>query len=94
MYNGENRSGGAQISYYISIEDEKDNAIKDDTKKEDDEDKSSETSDAKVKWDSVHMNIYDGDRLIRTLKQKAPKESGVHKWTWGMDEKGVDRPSR
>ena len=94
MYNGENRSGGAQISYYVSIEDEKDNAIKDDTKKEDDEDKSSETSDAKVKWDSVHMNIYDGDRLIRTLKQKAPKESGVHKWTWGMDEKGVDRPSR
>ena len=40
------------------------------------------------------MKIYDGDRLIRTLKRKAPKKSGVHKWTWYMDEKGTDRPSR
>ena len=40
------------------------------------------------------MNIYDGNRLIRTLKRKAPKESGLHKWTWRMDEKGGDRPSR
>ena len=55
---------------------------------------SHEVAETKVKWDSVHMNIYDGDRLIRTLKQKAPKESGVYKWTWFMDEKGTDRPSR
>lgn len=40
------------------------------------------------------MNIYDGDRLIRTLKRKAPKKTGVHKWTWFMNEKGGDRPSR
>lgn len=40
------------------------------------------------------MKIYDGERLIRTLKQKAPKETGIHKWTWRMDEKGGDRPSR
>jgi len=40
------------------------------------------------------MKIYDGDRLIRTLKQKVPKESGIHKWTWNMDEKGGDSPSR
>ncbi len=40
------------------------------------------------------MNIYDGNRLIRTLKRKAPTKTGVHKWTWGMREKGGDRPSR
>jgi hypothetical protein len=40
------------------------------------------------------MKIYDVDRLIRTLKRKAPKESGINKWSWFMDEKGGDRPSR
>ncbi|MEZ4796504.1 MAG: hypothetical protein R2785_04980 [Flavobacteriaceae bacterium] len=93
MYNGENRGFGAQMSYYVGIEDKKEDASKDDKKKEDEEE-NNETAETKVKWDSIHMNIYDGDRLIRTLKQKAPKESGVYKWTWFMDEKGTDRPSR
>ncbi|MDN3492255.1 WD40/YVTN/BNR-like repeat-containing protein [Winogradskyella bathintestinalis] len=46
------------------------------------------------KWDSLTLKIYDGNRLIRTLKRKAPNENGVHKWTWRMREAGVDRPSR
>ena len=54
----------------------------------------SEKDDAKVKWDSLTLKLYDGDRLIRTLKTKAPKENGIHKWTWYMDEAGVSRPSR
>ncbi len=116
MFNGENRSGGAQMSYYVKIDDKKgsdieedDNKRKSDTKMDEenedddknedtlineDDEKSNEVSETKVKWDSIHMNIYDGERLIRTLKQKAPKESGVNKWTWRMDEKGGDRPSR
>ena len=44
--------------------------------------------------DSLSLKIYDGDRLIRTLKRKAPKESGLHRWYWNMDEKGVERPRR
>ena len=44
--------------------------------------------------DSLRLKIYDGDRLIRTLKRKAPKESGLHRWYWNMDEKGVERPRR
>ena len=32
--------------------------------------------------------------MIRTLKIKAPKEDGIHKIYWNMDEKGADRPSR
>jgi len=66
-------------------------------KKDEDEDEDEEVSEkdeTKVKWDSITMKIYDGERLIRTLKQKAPKETGIHKWTWRMDEKGGDRPSR
>lgn len=44
--------------------------------------------------DSVYLNIYDGERLIRTLKQKAPTEKGMHRFFWNMDEKGAHRPSR
>ncbi|OBX25620.1 sortilin (neurotensin receptor 3) [Gelidibacter algens] len=47
-----------------------------------------------VKWDTLTMHIYDADRLIRTLEQKAPDSSGVYKWSWYMDEAGVDRPSK
>ena len=48
----------------------------------------------KEQKDSLFLNIYDGERLIRTLKKKTPKESGFYKWTWRMDEKGKERPSR
>ncbi|MGA0212498.1 MAG: WD40/YVTN/BNR-like repeat-containing protein, partial [Flavobacteriaceae bacterium] len=50
-------------------------------------------SDEKSK-DSLTLKIYDGERLIRTLKSKAPKTTGFHRWYWNMDEKGVNRPSR
>jgi hypothetical protein len=55
--------------------------------------KSNDTLNKKFK-DSLFLNIYDGERLIRTLKKKSPKESGFYKWTWRMDEKGKERPSR
>lgn len=45
-------------------------------------------------WDTLKLNIFDGDRLIRTLKRKVPKENGIHYWTWYLDEKGVERPSK
>jgi hypothetical protein len=47
-----------------------------------------------VKWDSLSLKIYDGTRLIRTLKQKAPKDAGLYNFTWFMREAGGDRPSR
>ncbi|MCM8570750.1 hypothetical protein NE848_15245 [Gramella jeungdoensis] len=52
------------------------------------------TEEAEVKWDSIKLNIYDGDRLIRTLKQKAPDTTGIHTMIWNLNEKGVERPSR
>ncbi|MDT0554682.1 WD40/YVTN/BNR-like repeat-containing protein [Patiriisocius hiemis] len=94
LYNGENRGYGAQIAYYF-----KKNETKDDTKsKDEDEDEEKEVTDeAKDKGpskDSLYMKVYDGTRLIRTLKNKIPDSTGLYKWTWFMDEAGVDRPSR
>ncbi|TBW28958.1 hypothetical protein [Gramella sp. KN1008] len=55
---------------------------------------STKTEVTEVKWDSIKLNIYDGDRLIRTLKQKAPDTTGVHTMIWRLNEKGAERPSR
>lgn len=93
MFNGENRSFGAQLSYYVTI-DEKKTDDKDKKKVEDEDEETKEKEDGKVTWDSIKMTVYDGDRLIRTLKEKAPDSSGIHRLTWSLDEAGVDRPSR
>ncbi|MBT8258256.1 MAG: hypothetical protein KJO49_07275 [Bacteroidia bacterium] len=90
LFNGTNRGYGAQMQYYVQIE-KKEMAKKDDKKENDGE---SDVKEKKVKWDSLTMKIYDGDRHIRTLKRKAPKETGIYKWAWFMNEKGADRPSR
>ena len=83
MYHGENRNGGGILTYYIN----KPEVKKSDAKTKAEDKKS-------VKFDSVKFEIFDGDRQIRTLKFKAPKENGIHKTTWYLREKGVDRPSR
>ncbi|WP_299364404.1 exo-alpha-sialidase [Winogradskyella sp.] len=90
LYNGENRDYGARFTYLFNK--------KEQPKNEDTEDDSIDDVDEKeenvVKWDSLTLKLYDGDRLIRTLKQKAPEENGIHKWTWYMNEAGADYPSR
>ena len=83
IYQGENRKSGASISYYINKINGKELKVK---KKED--------TDAKIKYDSIKLEIFDGKRQIRTLKFKTPKESGIHKTTWYLREKGVGRISR
>ncbi|MBR9915344.1 MAG: hypothetical protein GYB32_11050 [Algicola sp.] len=95
MYHGENRGYGARLSYMLRV-DQKENASE--TDKDDDSDSMEDTDSAKetaeVKWDSIHLHIYDGDRLIRSLKRKTPDSTGIHQWTWYMDEAGADRPSK
>ncbi|WP_353779431.1 hypothetical protein [Winogradskyella sp. 3972H.M.0a.05] len=91
LYNGENRASGAHLAYYVQVE------PKNDKKKEEEKGKKEDNTEKienKVKWDSLTMNIYDGDRLIRTLKRKAPDSTRIYKWRWFMNEKGGDRPSR
>ncbi|WP_455168826.1 WD40/YVTN/BNR-like repeat-containing protein, partial [Aegicerativicinus sediminis] len=100
IFNGDNRDGGAHIKYYFKAESKDVEEEKNTNKKSGGKNSNSkssedtEKSEKKSKSDSLILNIYDGDRLIRTLKQKAPKESGIYTWNWGLDEKGVEGPSR
>lgn len=94
LYQGENRNGGAIISYYLNVPEKADKKNDGDKDDEKDEDKKDVKSSKTVKKDSITLEIFDGDRKIRTLAFKAPKESGIHKTTWYMREKGVDYPSR
>ncbi|MBR9845623.1 MAG: hypothetical protein GYB35_05695 [Algicola sp.] len=96
MYHGENRDYGAVFSYFVKIDELKKDDKSDEKDNEDDDaqDDNEESQEAKVKWDSLSLKIYDGERLIRTLKQKAPDSTGIYKWSWNMDEAGVSRPSR
>ncbi|MEH6535767.1 MAG: hypothetical protein V7719_05195 [Psychroserpens sp.] len=98
MYQGENRGYGARLSYFVKIDEKKkssdDEKDKKEEEKDEDEENDSEAKEAKVKWDTIHLKIYDGDRLIRTLKRKAPDSTGLYKWTWFMNEAGVYSPSR
>jgi len=87
MYHGENRSGGARFTYLFNKKEMPSSENKDEETDEVVEDK-------KVNWDSLQLKIYDGNRLIRTLKRKAPKDNGLQNWTWYMDEAGVAYPSR
>ncbi len=86
LFNGKNRPSGAIIQYYIKEKAKDQNARHKDTLKNNDN--------AAIKWDSITFNFFDGDRLIRTLKKKVPKENGIHKIIWEMREKGIQNPSR
>ena len=74
IFNGENRKGGAMISYSIN--------------------KSTDTV-GKKKSDSLFLKIYNSDnKLVRTIKPKIPKDNGLHRTYWNLDEKVVKGPSR
>ena len=91
IFNGENRDYGARISYYFQKKETKEEDAKNDDgndEGDDDEDTSNDTE-GKSK-DSIYMKIYDGDRLIRSLKKKIPDSTGIYRWIWLMKEAGVD----
>ncbi|MGF1559790.1 MAG: WD40/YVTN/BNR-like repeat-containing protein, partial [Flavobacteriaceae bacterium] len=98
MYNGENRKAGAMITYYLKEGKKKEDNVKEEATTGS-KDTAESKSDEKVltgvqKKDSVQFDIYEGERLIRTLKYKTPEKAGFHRIYWNMDEKGPDRPSR
>lgn len=100
LYNGENRKGGAMITYYLKegkkelAKSKKDQGAKKE-KSEDQEDSAAKKKLTGVqKKDSVQFDFYDGDRLIRTLKYKTPDKKGFHRIYWGLNERGPDRPAR
>jgi len=90
IFNGDNRKSGAMISYVINKP--KKSNKSESTKPINSESKSKEKS---KKNDSIVLNIYNANNdLIRTLKQKIPKENGLNRMYWYLNEKGVKRPSR
>ncbi len=87
IFNGENRKGGALISYLVN------KPKKEKTKPS--PGKEMQSDDKTVKLDSIKLQIYTMDgQLIRTLTQKTPDKNGLHKMQWYLEEKGVRRPSR
>jgi len=91
IFNGDNRKRGAMISYIINKPEkiEKKNEKTDDTSEKGKEKKEGS------KKDSLVLKIYNKqNKLIRTLKKKAPKENGLNRMYWSLKEKGVKRPSR
>ncbi|WP_247656630.1 hypothetical protein [Maribacter sp. MMG018] len=100
LYQGENRKPGAMITYYIKegkkdLTKEKPSGNKKNGKpKTENKTENRKKLTGVQKKDSIQFDIYDGDRLIRTLKYKTPEKAGFHRIYWRMDEKGPDRPSR
>ena len=97
LFNGENREYGALIKYYFKNTSEgvENDVEEDDASEEEKEEESSEKEDTTGKHkDSLYLKIYDGDRLIRSLKKKRPDSTGIYTWQWYMNEVGGDRPSR
>ena len=97
-FNGENRPSGANITFYFKKEPESNDSEinKDDNEDENeatDNNESEKETNGKHK-DSLYLRVYQGDKLIRTLKRKKPDSTGFYKWRWRLDEAGVSRPAR
>ncbi|MGB5981517.1 MAG: hypothetical protein WBG46_05175 [Nonlabens sp.] len=107
MFHGENKGSRGRFKYFFAPE--KDMGKNDDAENGSDEDEYDDeeitenddmkndegsTDEAEVTTDSLFLKIYNGDKLIRTLKRKAPKEKGVYSWGWSLREKGAIRPRR
>lgn len=110
MYNGENRRRGAMISYVINKpgKEKKVEATPPPATTKSRRRKRnpvpppapnpatvSNEDTAKVSYDSLTLQVFDDKgTLIRTLKTKAPKDPGLHRMYWGLNEKGIRKASR
>ncbi len=78
MFHGQNRTTNALISYSLSVPE-----------------KTEDSKEDGVSYDSITFQVFNNENeLIRTIKKKSPKESGVYRFEWGMEEKGVARLQR
>ena len=92
IFNGQNKPEGAMITY--SIRNPKDSVTKK-TSEKTKKDGNVKEEKPEVSFDSVFFQVYnDKNELIRTIKQKAPEENGIHRFYWGLEEKGTRGPSR
>ena len=95
IFNGENRSSGAMITYSINkpeVPKTEKSSTKYDKKTEGKDIKSEKPA---VKFDTIFFEVYnDKNELIRSIKSKAPEENGLHRMYWQLEEKGTRGPSR
>ena len=99
IYNGENRAYGAMITYAINKPStKKEKEVEAPKKRKSKKSAAVETPKEKkpeVKFDSIFFQVMNSkNEIIRTIKRKAPKENGIHRMYWYMNEKGKSRPSR
>ncbi|MFZ9981699.1 MAG: WD40/YVTN/BNR-like repeat-containing protein [Cyclobacteriaceae bacterium] len=106
IYNGENRPTGAMISYVVNKPVAGADEKKPETNKPSGKSNAKSVIPASVpqpekpkapapKSDSVKLEVFDaGNKLIRTINQKAPEDNGVNRMYWNLTEKGVRPPSR
>jgi photosystem II stability/assembly factor-like uncharacterized protein len=105
IYDGQNRSTGALISYSINkpvekkeetkVEEKSAKGKKGDSKKTEPTTDDKKESKSKVKYDSVKLEVINAKgEVIRTLTQKAPEDNGINRMNWNLTEKGPNRPLR
>lgn len=100
LYNGQNRPYGSILTYSINKPEKKKEEKEEKTgkkkkkKKEEEPEPEEKKEEEKVSYDSIFVEVFNDSDLIRTLKFKAPKENGIHKTFWYMDEKGTNNMSR
>ncbi len=90
-YKGENRKGGAMITYFLTPDKKK----KEDATKKEDKEKKEDSKENEGK-DTLFVKIFKGAKLIRTLQKKITEKDkkGLHRIYWNMREKGIRPPSR
>jgi hypothetical protein len=96
IFNGENKNGGAMITYSINKPEIKKT---EETLNKKNNKSTTETAikgeKTAVKFDTIFFEVYnDKNELIRSIKYKVPKENGLHRMYWQLEEKGTRGPSR
>ena len=96
IFNGENRKRGAMITYNLNKPVKKTSSEKEKKKKAVSEKEVVKNKQKpEVKFDSIFFEVYNKkNELIKTIKKKAPKENGLHRLYWGLDENGKKGPTR
>ncbi|WP_435181453.1 WD40/YVTN/BNR-like repeat-containing protein [Cellulophaga omnivescoria] len=92
LFNGENKKGGAMLTYFYKKKEKAEKPEAD--KKEEEKENTPAKKDGIASKDSLQFQFFNGNELIRTIKIKAPKKTGLHRFYWNMSEKGPERPSR
>ena len=95
LFNGDNRRKGAMITYVLNKPEIKKIEKASTKKKKNSKITAVKSEKLAVKFDSIFFEVYnDKNKLIRSIKMKAPKKNGLHRIYWGLGEKGERMPSR